>query len=89
MEALHTVSTKISLLLQEQSDLDLHCLPTYFFLVRDTDIKNFRIFAAIELKLSFKVLLHCFSTCTDINGNNRYCFNLKNVEICKEKFQRV
>ena len=36
-----------------------------------------------------KGLLHCFSTCTEITGNNRYCFILKNVENCKEKFQRV
>ena len=29
---------------------------------------------------SFKGLLHCFSTCIEITGNNWYCFNLKNVE---------
>ena len=37
----------------------------------------------------FKGLLHCFSTCIEINGSNWYCFNLKNVENCKEKIQRV
>ena len=36
-----------------------------------------------------KGLLHCFSTCIEITGNNRYCFILKKVENCKEKFQRV
>ena len=39
--------------------------------------------------LKFKGLLHCFSTCIEITGNNRYCFILKNVENCKEKFLRV
>ena len=38
---------------------------------------------------TFKGLLHCFSTCIEIVGNNWYCFNLKNVENCKEKFRRV
>ena len=37
----------------------------------------------------FKGLLHCFSTFNEITGNNGYCFILKNVENCKEKFQRV
>ena len=36
-----------------------------------------------------KGLLHYFSTCIDITGNNWYCFILKNVENCKKKFQRV
>ena len=40
-------------------------------------------------KLCVKGLLHCFSTCIEITGNNRYCFILKNIENCKEKFQRV
>ena len=40
-------------------------------------------------KFHFKGLLHCFSTCIEITGNNWYCFNLKNVDNCKEKFQRV
>ena len=39
--------------------------------------------------LAFKGLLHCFSTCIEITGNNRYYFILKNVENCKEKFQRL
>ena len=42
-----------------------------------------------EKNLSFKGLLHCFSTCIGITGNNWYYFILKNVENCKEKFQRV
>ena len=36
-----------------------------------------------------KGLLLCFSTYIEINGNNWYCFILKNVENCKEKFQWV
>ena len=36
-----------------------------------------------------KGLLHCFSTCIEITGNNWYCFILKNVENCKENFLRV
>ena len=36
-----------------------------------------------------KGLLHFFSACIEITGNNWYYFNLKNVENCKEKFQRV
>ena len=36
----------------------------------------------------FKGLLHYFSTCTDIAENNWYCFNLKNVENCKEKIPK-
>ena len=39
--------------------------------------------------LNIKMLLHCFSTCHEINEINRYYFILKNVENCKEKFQRV
>ena len=35
----------------------------------------------------FKGLLHCFSACIEITGNNCYWFDLKNVENCKEKFQ--
>ena len=38
---------------------------------------------------AIKGLLHCFSTSIEITGKNWYCFNLKNVENCKEKFQRV
>ena len=41
------------------------------------------------LKWQIKGLLHCFSTCTEMTRNNWYCFILKNVENCKEKFQRV
>ena len=37
----------------------------------------------------FNGLLHCFSTCTEITGNNWYCFISKNTENCKEKFQLV
>ena len=37
----------------------------------------------------FKGLLHCFSTCIEIIGNNWYCFILKNVENHKKKFQKV
>ena len=37
----------------------------------------------------FKGLLHCFSTCIEIIGNNWYCFILKNVENRKKKFQSV
>ena len=36
-----------------------------------------------------KGLLHCFSTCIEITGTNWYWCNLKNVENCKEKSQRV
>ena len=36
-----------------------------------------------------KGLLHYFSTCIEITGNNWYCFIFKNVENCKDKFQRV
>ena len=32
---------------------------------------------------------YCFSTGTEITGNNWYCFISKNVENCKEKLQRV
>ena len=38
---------------------------------------------------TFKGLLHCFLTCIESTGTNWYYFNLKNVENCKEKFQRV
>ena len=38
---------------------------------------------------SFKWLLHCFSTCVEITGDDCYCFIFKNIENCKEKFQRV
>ena len=37
----------------------------------------------------FKGLLHCFLTCIEITGTNWYCFNLKNVENCKETLKRV
>ena len=43
----------------------------------------------VQEQLAFKGLLHCFSTRIEIIGNNRCCFILKNVENCKEKFQRV
>ena len=33
-----------------------------------------------------KGLLHCFSTCIEITGNNWYCFILKNVQ--NSKLQR-
>ena len=33
---------------------------------------------------TLKGLLHCFLTCIKITGTNSYCFNLKNVENCKE-----
>ena len=33
-----------------------------------------------------KGLLHCFSTCIEITGNNWYCLILNNVENCKKKF---
>ena len=36
-----------------------------------------------------KGLLHCFSTDIEITRNNWFSFILKNVENCKEKFQRV
>ena len=39
--------------------------------------------------LTLKGLLHCFLTCTEITGTYWYFFNLKNVENCKQKFQRV
>ena len=39
--------------------------------------------------IDFKGLLHCFSTCIEITGTNWYWFNLKNIENCKEKSQRV
>ena len=39
--------------------------------------------------INIKEVLHCFSTCIEISGNNWYCFILKNVENCMEKFQRV
>ena len=48
---------------------------------------NDRIHACVTMSL--KGLLHCFSTCNDITGNNWYCFTLKNIENCKKKFQRV
>ena len=31
------------------------------------------------LRYFVKGLLHCFSICIEIAGNNWYCFNLKNV----------
>ena len=39
--------------------------------------------------IDLKGLLHYFSTCIEITGNIWYCFIFKNVENCKEKFQRV
>ena len=45
--------------------------------------------SASKTDFHLKGLLHCFSTCIEITGNNRYCFILKNVENCKENFQRV
>ena len=36
-----------------------------------------------------KELLHCFSIGIEITGDNCYCFIFKNIESCKEKFQRV
>ena len=42
-----------------------------------------------DIGSALKGLLHSFSTCIEIAGNNWYCSNLKNVEKCKEKFQRV
>ena len=38
---------------------------------------------------SLKGLLHCFSTCIEITGDNWYCFILNDVENCKKKIQRV
>ena len=44
---------------------------------------------AFQTMISLKRLLHCFSTCVEITGDNCYCFIFKNIENCKEKFQRV
>ena len=38
---------------------------------------------------TLKELLHCFSFCIEITGDNWYCFILNNVENWKKKFQRV
>ena len=60
--------------------------------VIDSKINHVRHFIKIPFinkGTEFKGLLHCFSTCIEITGNNWYCFILKNVENCKEKFQRV
>ena len=42
-----------------------------------------------DIGSALKGLLHSFSTCIEIAGNNWYCSNFKNVEKCKEKFQRI
>ena len=54
----------------------------YVIFITQRNLQNFDI-------RDIKGLLHCFSTCHEINENNRYCFILKNVKNCKEKFQRV
>ena len=54
-----------------------------------TEDDNFCDYISKEYVVHLKGLLHCFSTCIEITGKNWYCFNLKNVENCKEKFQRV
>ena len=38
---------------------------------------------------TIKGLLHCFSSCIEITGDNCYCFIFRNIENCKEKFERV
>ena len=46
---LRTVQTLIRLLLKEQSDLDLHCLPIIF--VQDNGVVNFRTFTVYQQKV--------------------------------------
>ena len=48
-----------------------------------------KVSSAAKFISRFRGLLHCFSTCIEITGNNWCCLNLKNVENCKDKFQRV
>ena len=43
----------------------------------------------IEMGLFTSTATALFLTCTEITENNWYCLNFKNVENCKEKFQRV
>ena len=38
---------------------------------------------------SYDPFSHFFSRCIEITGNKWYCFDLKNDENSKEKFQRV
>ena len=43
----------------------------------------------VSVKTGLKRLLHCFSTCIEITGDNWYCFILNNVKNCKKKIRRV
>ena len=96
-----SIFSKLDILHTELFDFDILAFTeTWLTPAIDTDDVLLRSYNAPERKdrvkdnhggvmLYVKGLLHCFSTCIEITGNNWYCFILKNVENCKEKFQRV